>query len=614
MSSPTDTDDETLGTQVLARPATTSANVGRSSATAAPDKASTESTNAAPPSESSDVLTATFAPDEPKKHVVAQSGDDSLRQEYHLNQSPADALLAAEARRVRWFAVFIVFLAPCVGISAWVVGGDTLAQRLHFTGLSSAMIGSLWMAIGMLRQARYTPHHLIVFAFLTFPAAWSGFYFWGPTSLVLAIVPFGLFIYASGRSAFGALLTSVTNIAVHLTLSILLLSETISNPAVLQAMDTGINGQIVMLLIVQLIFVAAYVLGRTSYRSSLRAVTELHRALSAVNVRDALLVEAKQNLAQAMRIGGPGRYTDQRIGSFDMGAVIGRGAMGEVYEATHHETGVLAAVKLLHPHILAHPNHIRRFLREVRIIASLQHPNVVQVLEVPDRSDGLPYLAMERLRGHSLRELLNERSTLPLDEILDLLDQVSNGLSAAHSQGIVHRDLKPQNLFHADVRDSTARWKVLDFGVCKLRDTEGTLTQDHIVGTPSYMAPEQTTTERDIDTRADIHALGVICYRALTGRPAFMGANVMQVLRQVLRRMPTRPSSLRRDIPKDVDRVLHIAMAKRPDDRFASAVAFVEAFSCAIDDNLPTKLRTRADTLMSRHPWGARRTRALRAS
>jgi len=320
--------------------------------------------------------------------------------------------------------------------------------------------------------------------------------------------------------------------------------------------------------------------------------------------REALLAEARQELDRALRAGGVGRYTDHTLGSFRVGKVIGRGAMGEVYEAVHVGTGKPAAVKFLQAEMLRSADSVRRFVREAQIAAALRVDNVVEVYEIGDLSAGVPYIAMELLTGQDLAEHLREHGRLTLKDTIRLARDVAAGLEAARTAGIVHRDLKPANLFYAKRADGVHVWKILDFGVSKLMGTlQGTLTKNALVGTPEYMAPEQPL-GREVSHRTDIHALGVICYRALTGRPAFTGEGLMETVYNVVNRLPPRPTDALSTLPEGVDIVLAIAMAKSPENRFESALELAQALEGARAGTVPPELRARALALLERDPWG----------
>ena len=178
-----------------------------------------------------------------------------------------------------------------------------------------------------------------------------------------------------------------------------------------------------------------------------------------------------------------------------------------------------------------------------------------------------------------------------------MLHQIGEGITAASEAGIVHRDIKPQNLF----RTEGGIWKILDFGISKLQDTSATLTQGETVGTPHYMAPEQARGDT-VDRRTDLYSLGAITYRALTGHQPFQGNEMTAILIALLDEMPVRPSAL---VPlhADVDDALAIALAKDPDDRFATADELTRAVRDALAGRLDPTLSARAAEILHVRPW-----------
>ncbi|HMR11809.1 MAG TPA: serine/threonine-protein kinase, partial [Polyangiaceae bacterium] len=296
-----------------------------------------------------------------------------------------------------------------------------------------------------------------------------------------------------------------------------------------------------------------------------------------------------------------GRYTGQRVAGYQVGEIIGRGAMGEVYAGLRSGDDRPVALKFLHPMVLSEEKHLDRFMREAKIAAALNSPHVVKILELGNSNDGIPFIAMERLEGEDLARKLRGKKQLKISEVLTLVSEVAQGLSLADERGIVHRDLKPQNLFLAQTTEG-AVWKILDFGVSKINAAGATATQGGAVGTPSYMAPEQAK-GRDVDHRADVFALGAIAYRALTGKPPFTGPDSLATLYNVVHVQPTRPSQLR-PLPRDVDRVLALSLAKDVARRIESASALSDALSAAASGRLDPGLRSRADALLGLMPWG----------
>jgi serine/threonine-protein kinase len=275
--------------------------------------------------------------------------------------------------------------------------------------------------------------------------------------------------------------------------------------------------------------------------------------------------------------------------------------MGEVYEAFSVASGAPAAVKLLPHRELGNPQSRERFVREVASVAKLSSPHVVRVFAASTERDDIPYLVMERLHGQDLAHHLRS-GNMPPSALLDMLVQVGAAVEEAWAKGIVHRDLKPQNLFLAD-SGGTQTWKVLDFGVAALDDHSGTLTQGKVVGTPSYMAPEQARGER-VDHRADVYALAAIAYRWLTGRPVVTGKDLHNALYQTVHVMPQQPSSLAKLHP-DVDCVLAIGLCKEPGDRWQTVADLRVALEVALGGNLDPRARRRGADIVGKHPWGA---------
>jgi serine/threonine-protein kinase len=359
-----------------------------------------------------------------------------------------------------------------------------------------------------------------------------------------------------------------------------------------------------------------FLVGRYARRDSKRLALRLEAAVRASAHREALLREAQAELARAARIGGPGTFSGVELGGFRLGNVIGRGGMGEVYAAARVTAGqgepAEAAVKVLRRDVLAAPDVVRRFARETRIAASIDSPYVVRVLGVGGEEAPIPFLAMDRLHGEDLVALLRDRGRLGVDEALALVHHVGEGLRAAHEAGVVHRDLKPANLFLASRPMAESVWTILDFGVSKLlRDGGPTLTTS-VIGTPHYMAPEQTVPGRAVDARADLYSLGVIAYRVLTGQMAFSRSDSGDVLHAVRNEMPVDPRALRPELAEDVGLWLRVAIAKRPEDRFQAAREMAAAFEDAVAERLAPRVRERARALLLHKPWATVRGDGVR--
>lgn len=391
----------------------------------------------------------------------------------------------------------------------------------------------------------------------------------------------------------------------------LVASGVMADPGVFAALRATTGERVASAFLTLSFLVAALAYGRVSRRRLQAAVERTNAAMLLARQRDLLLAEANRNLEVVLNVDARrgGRYTGVRVGNFDLDAIVGRGAMGEVYSATRAADGRPVAVKLMRERAADDAALVKRFLREVEHESRLRSPHIVEVLEAGEAPDGSPYLAMELLVGNDLARHLRQKHRLPLSEVVSMVDQIARGLEVAHDAGIVHRDLKPQNLFLHDPRPddgaaapSPPMWKILDFGVSKLRDSSGTLTEGAVVGTPGYISPEQVQSG-SADARADVFALGAVAYRALTGQPPF-GVQDVQALFDVVYRQPTAPREVLPELPHDVELVLAIALAKKPGDRFATARELADALSLGSRGALSPELRGRAEAILAARPWG----------
>ena len=251
--------------------------------------------------------------------------------------------------------------------------------------------------------------------------------------------------------------------------------------------------------------------------------------------------------------------------------------MGAVYEAKHPLIEKRVAIKLLKPERSAHPELAQRFLNEARATSAIRHPNIVEVMDLGTLPNGAPYLVMELLEGETLADRLDRVGRLALPVALEFTFQTASALEAAHARGIVHRDLKPDNVFLvADPRlPGRELVKVLDFGIAKLRGELVTAPLDTIagavLGTPPYMSPEQCRgVPEQIDHRTDIYALGVMLYEMVCGAPPFVSEGIGDMLMMHMSVPPPPPASLGIELPEQVERAILRALAKRPEERFAS--------------------------------------------
>jgi serine/threonine-protein kinase len=261
--------------------------------------------------------------------------------------------------------------------------------------------------------------------------------------------------------------------------------------------------------------------------------------------------------------------------------LLGRGGMGEVYEARHVVVGRRFALKLLHPHLAQGSSAVARFVREARAAGSLESPHIAAVVDFATTSDGMPFLVMEYLEGRSLGRLLASAGPLPVPRAVSLLLQICRGLEAAHRAGIVHRDLKPDNLFVVSQPDGSELLKILDFGIAKLVDEPSAqLTHSGaVLGTAFYMAPEQARGEKQVDFRVDLYALGVIAFEMLSARKPHPGESYNAILAHILTQPPESLHGLRPGLPEGLVELVETAMAFEPAARPSSAAAWAASLS-----------------------------------
>jgi serine/threonine protein kinase len=265
--------------------------------------------------------------------------------------------------------------------------------------------------------------------------------------------------------------------------------------------------------------------------------------------------------------------------TYEIARLVGEGGMGRVYEARHLRLKDRRfAVKVLHPEFARQPEVVARFQREAESASSITHPNVVDVFDVHKTSDGVPYLVGEFLEGEELGDFIKRVGKLAVPMAVSVARQVCRALAAAHARGIVHRDMKPENVFLVE-RDGVPVVKVLDFGISKAGSGNTHLTKTGmIMGTPSYMAPEQARGE-SVDLRADVYAIGALLYHALTGRRPFDSDDPAVTLNMVLTEEPPRPHALVAEIPEGLELVVQRAMSKDPRERYQTTAELDFALS-----------------------------------
>ena len=272
-------------------------------------------------------------------------------------------------------------------------------------------------------------------------------------------------------------------------------------------------------------------------------------------------------------------------GKYRVERVLGVGAMGVVIAATHVDLHELRAIKMMLPSMLGDTEGVERFLREARAVSKLRSRHVAAVYDVGRFDTGAPFIVMEHLEGSDLKSVLNQRGVLSPEDAAAYVSEACEALSEAHAAGIIHRDIKPANLFLATRAGYAPTIKLLDFGIAKMASAEGApaameMTRtNEILGTPLYMSPEQMRSMRNADARSDVWSLGVILYRAVTGKVPFTGETMTEVCIAVLGDTPALPSALRPDLPPGFDAVILGCLEKDPARRIASAAALATALA-----------------------------------
>ncbi|HTQ47195.1 MAG TPA: protein kinase [Polyangiaceae bacterium] len=296
---------------------------------------------------------------------------------------------------------------------------------------------------------------------------------------------------------------------------------------------------------------------------------------------------------------------------------LGAGGMGSVWQAVHTVTERDFAIKFLHASCASSQSLLARFFQEAKVSGKLRHPSVIEIFDVGTASElgGAPYLVMELLDGASLDILVRRIGALPPRMVLESIADSARALALAHDKGIVHRDLKPANIFLHRPGTGAIVPKVLDFGISKIASASGTsggpevssgLTQTGaVLGSPLYMSPEQAASDKTIDGRSDIHALGVVLWECLVGSPPFSADTYNNLVVQIITGERPRMSETLPTVPGGVAAVVERAMARRREDRFQTATELADALDREVA-RLPASTsitaRTAANELFSRLP------------
>ncbi len=308
------------------------------------------------------------------------------------------------------------------------------------------------------------------------------------------------------------------------------------------------------------------------------AAHDAGEATDASGPTDATVVRAAPSSPTVDEMASPNNF-----GRYELLGEVARGGMGVVYKARQHGLERLVALKMI---LGTGPKDeaAQRFLQEARAAAALDHPNVVPIYDIGENA-GRPYFTMALIDGPNLRGYADAQGVLPIPVVVSLFAQVVAGVAHAHAAGIIHRDLKPANV----LIDKDGRPRVTDFGLAKRASADSHLTvTGQVVGTPSYMAPEQARDSKDVGPPADVYALGAILYFLLTGRPPLVGDSLTDLLIKVVTDAPVPPRELRPDVPAELDALCLRCLSKAPAERFADAQALADALVPITDQYVPS--------------------------
>jgi eukaryotic-like serine/threonine-protein kinase len=277
-----------------------------------------------------------------------------------------------------------------------------------------------------------------------------------------------------------------------------------------------------------------------------------------------------------------------QLGRYNIIGELGQGAMGTVYKAVDPLIDRIVAIKTINLSMALDEKdeYESRFYQEAKAAGRLSHPNIVTIYDV-GKSGEIAYIAMEFLQGHELRDVLNDGKRMPVEQVINVVAQVAQGLAYAHEHGIVHRDVKPSNIMI--VRDGHV--KITDFGIARMASAAVRTQTGMVLGSPKYMSPEQVVGKLT-DQRSDIFSLGVVLYEMLTGQAPFAGENINAIMYQTLNSIPPPPSSLSPNVPEMLNFIVAKALAKKLEHRYQDAKEFAgDLHACRDRMPRPSALR-----------------------
>jgi hypothetical protein len=535
--------------------------------------------------------------------AVYSEEDDAVERAFDVSGAPAPPRAAwLEASNYRMRRVLLLTIAGCA-VGAALLGVIAIEPGpLHVAWACIAGIAAAVVVhnLVVLRRGHAGGHWPWTLAGLLSvgPAFSTGLHSAFAAAIVAPLFLGGLF-RSTDRAAWGSdrrLRIWLGIAAAHATAFLLVLVGALPDVGNVPVLPAGAPWwhAAVFHLVIQGAYAVAFAAGVAVDRRHEALIEETHKATEHAALAQAALVAASEAIEALRMADTHAIFLHRQIGRFRLQRMLGRGGMGDVYEGRDESSGERVAVKLLQRTRVSDPASLRLFAREASALARVHSPYVARVLEAADAEADVPFIAMDLVEGPSLATVLQERGRLTLAQLRDLVHDVSEGLADVHRAGVVHRDVKPHNILYTESRERSV-WKLVDFGVAQIQDPAAG-RRDMIVGTPSYMAPEQAQGGL-VDARADLYSFCLVIYRSLTGRPAFAGE--VEVAR---RRSPPHPAAFVQ-APRDVELALRVGLSLRPGDRFTTAAELKHAFLAAIDGRLDAELRLRAEAMLAREPW-----------
>jgi len=517
----------------------------------------------------------------------------------------AEAFDAQEMARAQIWAKVLGFLCAITGLLIGLVQGQPQLKLVAQVACFTLVPVCFWVSYRVARPGGYTRFVYRAFGWTASLSSLPVIYFLGVFSPAPLALTLGISFFGLARDPVHAWVIPITATLGYFVLALGIVLGIIPDMGMLGTSVYDDVGRIFMTVMVPMVLLCTLWCAQKSRLTLVDALEGAHSAAYQAEAREVQLREVNQEFDAVRRYGAgkSGRFSGEMAGPFRLESVVGRGAMGEVYLGYHRDSRMRVAVKILSETESCDPSNLARFLREGDMLRAVKDSHVVQVYQVGRLEGPKPshFIAMEYLEGEDLAAVLRQDGVMNVAEVTQCLGEIAMGLAAVHRAGIVHRDLKPQNLFYTTL-NGVKSWKLLDFGVSKFEGSQGTLTCNQLVGTPAFMSPEQARS-LDVDTRSDVFSLGAIAYRALTGRTPFAAGDLPGVLYKIVYEHAPVPSSYVVDIPKDVERVLAVALCKNPLNRFQSAEQFREAWLEASENKLREGFRVRGDALMLLYGW-----------